>query len=213
MSETSEMPIPQEVVEPENPVVKAARAGVRTALEANESYREWREKLKVREGIFRVYDTWDDARKRLVGSMTEADRNSLQTKLLEFSMKMKGITGSVLDISLNVASKVMLVGGGGLIGAVALGPLTWPVAGIGAGVMAAGGVTGMAREGVARWAQTRAVTSVSKEFVKYKVREAALTSVRAPEILKAVVDAKVKNIITGFAYPEGKPVKPPMAKV
>lgn len=213
MSETSEMPTGVEVEE-KNPVVEAARAGVRTALEANESYREWRENLRVREGLFRVYETWDDARKRLVGSMTEADRNSLQTKLLEFSMKMKGITGSALDISLNMASKVMIVAGSGLVGVVALTPVT-AVAGLplAAGLIGGGWAAGRTGEGVARWAQTRAVTSVSKEFVKYKVREAAMTSARAPEILKAVVDAKVKNIITGFAYPEGKPVKPPMAKV
>lgn len=214
MSETSEMPIPQEVVEPENPVVKAARAGVRGALETNKAWRDYRDTLHVKTEKKSVYRAWVDAADNVVGSMTKADQEKTGTKLYEVKMRLAAgaffMASTPLDIAVNVLSwiprKGLMVAGG--IMTMIDPPLGMPVL-----------VSGYAMERAVAGGFTRKIgiefakMHTANRVLKYKVGETKEAVKLGREFMKEQVNGRVRQIVEGFAYPEGKPVKPPMAKV
>ncbi|MBI4066684.1 hypothetical protein HY411_03125 [Candidatus Gottesmanbacteria bacterium] len=208
MSETGEMP--QGVEVEKNPVVEGTRAAVRKALEANQGYQEWRKNLAVQKGLFAVYRTWDEARKHVVGAMTERDRRSWSTKMYELKMKMVGSGFWAADFALNVVSKAMIIGGTGFIAASPFVPGVGLFgAALGGSMLVTGAVTEIARRGASYFGEASAASHVVNKVGRYKVREAGAAAARSPELAGKIV----KNILTGFAYPEGKPMKPPMAKI
>ena len=130
MSET-EQPTPQEV-KYENPVVGAARAGVRAALEANEAVKNVRAGMEVKQHVKditkrpNVYRAWMDSTDRVVGAMTKVDQNKLSTQLYKMKMGLlgAGLEAStwLIDTTIRVASwpgRVMIKGIG-----LGLGPFT-----------------------------------------------------------------------------------------
>ena len=206
MNEAGEGPVQ---VEKKHPAVEAARGAIRKTLEANDSYQNWRKDLRVKDGkgFFRVYNTWDEARKHVVSVMTEADRNSLSTKLYELKMKIAGGAFFATDLALKVVSKAFMLGGTGL----AIVSPFFPGAGLigvaaGAGVAAGGWGTEQLRRYAEFQGNMRAREHVLLKSVRYKAREAGVTVAKAPELVGRIA----KGILTDFAYPEGKP---PVGKV
>lgn len=213
MSETGEMP-PEYVEEGESKIVRAARGAVGTVLEADERFKKAREEMRVGGGFFRIYEAWDKARKGVVDKMTTADRESLNTKLYELKTKLGAGASQALELTLSVASKAMVLTGTGIIAAspfvgfIGLGSIP---AGLGliAGGAALGGLRG-------HWERVSIGTAKRHEFwssTGYKIKEGRMLKGKAVKALGETVDEKVHSILTGFAYPEGKPVKPPMAKI
>lgn len=213
MSETSEMPTGVEVEE-KNPVVEATRKAVGVALEADERFKKAREELRVGGGFFRIYEAWDKSRKGVVDKMTTADRESLSTKLYELKTMLGAGASQALELTLSVASKAMVLTGTGIVAAspfvgfIGLGSIP-----AGLGLIAGGAVLGGMR-GV--WEKGSIASAKHHGFWEgagYKMREGRMLKGKAMKVLGETVDDKVHGILTGFAYPEGKPIKPPMAKV
>lgn len=214
MSETSEMPTGVEVEE--NSAVKVARQAVRGVLETNEDWKKYRDSLQqksVNTKDLSVYRAWVNAADAVVGSMRDIDRNSLGTKMYEMKMRVAAgafqVASSTLDVAVNVLSwiprKGLILGGAAL----------FAINGVGAPLVAAGAVMerlvdgGFTRKIGFAWAARHA----TERIWKYKM-------VQGKETLKDMggfAKEKTKQILGGFAenfaYPEGKPVKPPMAKV
>ncbi len=215
MSETSEMPMGVEVEE-KNPVVEATRTAVRTALEADERFKKAREEMKVNGGggYFRIYEAWDKARKGVVDRMTTADRESLNTKLYELKTKLGAFSSQALELTLSVASKAMILTGTGIVAAspfvgfIGIGSIP-----AGLGLMAGGAALG----GLRRSWETVSIRSAKRhEFLTktgYGIKEGIMLKGKAERAVVDTVGEKVNGILTGFAYPEGKPVKTPIAKV
>ena len=214
MSETSEMPTGVEVEE-KNPVVEATRGAVRTALEADERFKKMREEMRVgKSGFFRIYEAWDKARKGVVDKMTTADRESMSTKLYELKTMLGASASQALELTLSVASKAMVLTGTGIVAAspfvgfIGLGSIP-----AGLGLIAGGAALGGLRGG---WETVSIRSAKQHEFLSstgYKIKEGQMLRGKAMKAVGETVDDKVHDILTGFAYPEGKPVKPPMAKV
>lgn len=206
MSETSEMPTGVEVEE-KNPVVEAARKGVRGALETNKAWRDYRDSLHVPIERKSVYRAWVDASDKVVSAMTKVDQESLGTKLYEMRMRVMAgalqISSAGVDAAFNaitwIPRKAMIVGGS-LLSFAPPGQLML-LGGLGLETMARGGSRGLTIRGAERHAQNR--------IWRYKMSEAAMTAKQGG----AFIGERVKQMVEGFAYPEGKPVKPPMAKV
>lgn len=208
MSEMGEMPPGVEVQK--NPVVEGARKAVRGALETNESWRQHRDTLNVKPEGKSVYRAWVDAADKVVGAMTGADRNSLGTKLYEMKMRLAAgafqISSATLDIAVNALSWIPRKG------FMALGVVSLPFSPPAAAWL--GGI-GLAGEAAVRGGFTRKIGLRAAEFHERK-RIWRYKMAETKEALKHggdFIGERVKQVVTGFAYPEGKPVKPPMAKV
>lgn len=192
-----------------NPVVEAARAGVRTALEANKAVQDWRNSLTVEsKEKANVYRSWINAMDRVVGAMTEADKRKFSTKMYEMKMRLAAVTfgtlSPVLDFAVNVISFLPRKAVSALGWLTMLGNVPTGLAIVGVGkAMDRVVEAGVTRVPGVLFAEKHAMYRISR----YKVREALTIARRGGEFVKQTT----KNILTGFAYPEGKPVKP-MAK-
>ncbi len=210
MSET-EQPTPQEV-KYENPVVGAARAGVRAALEANEAVKNVRAGMEVKQHVKditkrpNVYRAWMDSTDRVVGAMTKVDQNKLSTQLYKMKMGLlgAGLEAStwLIDTTIRVASwpgRVMIKGIG-----LGLGPFT---AGASLELYLWGKAIDVgAKRGVfSTIEQTRAALDANKKIKRYHIAEASQWIKQSGKNVKELTT----NILTGFAYPEGKPIPPP----
>lgn len=221
MSKTAEMPPGVEVQK--NPVVEGARKAVRGALETNKAWRDYRDTLHVKTEKKSVYRAWADAADNVVGSMTKADQEKIGTKLYEVKMRLAAgaffMASTPLDIAVNVLSwiprKGLILGGAGVVGFGALigaGPIVGgPIMAVGAGLAGVGRTMDIAVEGgLTRKIGLRfAKYHEQKRIWKYNIGEAKMAMKHGGELVKE----RMKQIVEGFAYPEGKPVNPPPAKV
>lgn len=187
----------------ENPVVGAARGAVRKALETNENFRNWRDNIKVKDRKPKsVYRAWMDAADRVVNNMTAADRGKLSTKMYEMKMRLAaatfGVVSPVLDLSVNVLS---------FIPRKAVAALGWVtmLGNVPTGLVFVGAAKAMDKivdAGVTRVPGINlAEQHALKRTVRYKVAEAITVAKQG----KDFVGQTAKNILTGFAYPDGKP--------
>lgn len=206
MSETGEMPPGVEVEK--NPVVEAARKAVRGGLETNEAWRKYRDTLNVKTEGKSVYRAWVDAADKVVGAMTKADQEKFSTKLYQVKMRVLAaalqIPSAVIDTTFNVLSWIPRKG------LMLAGMLTSPIPFVGGTLFA----TGVALEGITRVGTRGLITPfaephANRRILRYKIAEARLAAKAGGDF----IGNSVKQIVTGFAYPEGKPVKPPMAKI
>ena len=198
MSEMGETP--PEYIEEKNVVVEAARKGVRVALETNEAWKQYHDSLHVKEEKPKsVYRAWVDAADRVVGAMTEADRNTIGTLLYEAKMR---VWAGSLQVSSAMADTVFNV-------------VTWIPR---KALLITSPVFGSALEHMAKVGPSAALTKkgaeehASERIWKYRMNEAKTIAKEGGKFVKDQVGERVKQIVTGFAYPEGKQVKPQMAK-
>ena len=206
MSE-AEQPTPQEV-KAENPVVGAARAAVRTALETSDAVKDFRDGMEVKKNDIidrpNVYKAWTGAMENVVNNMTKTDQQKFSTKMYEAKMKLVGAgvhVGSwAVDTTVRVASwplrTAFKVIGVGLAPFTGGSTLEMYLAGKGMDLAVKRGV-------VATYEQGRAKAHEAWQIRKYQVAEAA-TWIKDSGKNAAQLS---KNILTGFAYPDGKPVK------
>ncbi len=211
MSEVNEQPIPQEARR-ESRVVSAARAGVRTALETSEAIQDVRAGMEIKQHVKgiterpNVYRAWMDATDKVVGAMTRVDQKKLSTKLYKLKM---GMMASGLEVStwtLDSATRM----------------LSWPVrvltkvAGLVLLPFTGGAslevyVFGKAMDVAAKrgtfstWERARARKDAQKKLQRYHIAEAGQWVKKGVKNTQEIT----KNILVGFAYPEGKPVPPP----
>ncbi len=207
MSE-GEQTAPQEVKQPSR-VVEAARKAVRTGLETSEDFKKMRNELDVKkmektlEGS--TYRSWMNATDRVIGAMTQTDRDKLSTKLYKIKNTIVAAGVHVAAGAIDTTIRVLTWPGRtvGKIAGLAMAPFT---GGATAGIYVfMKGLDIVTSKGPVRTYETwKAAKHAEKKILKYKVAESALLAKGGAQ----VIGEKTKQIIEGFAYPEGKPPKP-----
>ncbi len=204
MSE-AEQPTPQEV-KAENPVVGAARAAVRTALETSDAVKDFRDGIEMKKNDIidrpNVYKAWTGAMENVVNNMTKVDQQKFSTKMYEAKMKLVAagvhVGAWAIDTTVRVASWPIRAGVKTL--SLAMAPFTGGAT-LETYLLAKGADLAVKRGVVATYEQGRAKAHEAWHIRKYQMAE-AVTWVKDGGKNAAKIS---KDILTGFAYPDGKP--------
>lgn len=232
-----EQQIPQEEIRKENPVVGAARAAARGVIETDESIKAWRDTLTAKDkSVYRAWaDAVDNFHAQM--SETDRKRLSTKLESIGMRLRgaFAQVASSTIDLVWRTLSKGGRIAGVAMFGA-GLGALAVP--GIGQAVAPAlmqggailfggsvaadvlvrpktlkhkGGI--LMRKLPVGVEMDRALQEKSKRAaMRWEARKTGAykrkLSVEQVRNFGDLVKQRTRDILTGFAYPEGKPVKP-----
>lgn len=221
-----EQQAPQQEVRKENPVVSAARGAVRTAIETDEAYHDWKDTLTAKDKS--VYRAWADAVDNFHASMSDRDRRRLSTKLETVKIKLKGalsqVMAPVLDFAVDHLGKVGKLSGLALLGTAALPAvaLTGPLIGASAILYGSGVALDAMRpkkfvQKGGLFLRKLPVPALREDGASFRMKKSAelwearkkgeyKKKIRKEQIkdIGSVVKQRTKDILTGFAFPEGR---------